>query len=221
MQMGWEFAVGAFAAIFAIINPVGNIPFFVTLTEGYTAEERRRVIIKACVVMLVVLVAFAVFGQYIFMLYGITIPMFKIAGGLLLFSVAFAMMKGERSRAKITEDERQEALEKEEVGVVPLGIPLFAGPGAITTVMIYVSYAMESEDMYVDLAAVFASILITTVLSYLLLLYSQGIFRRMGRGGAAAFGRVIGLLLAAVAVGFVLNGVFDAVTLYIESAPWA
>jgi multiple antibiotic resistance protein len=218
--MSWEFAVTAFAAIFAIVNPIGNIPFFVTITEGYTAEERKRVIVKVCMVLLVVLVAFGVFGQYIFMLYGITIPMFKIAGGLLLFSVAFAMMRGERSRAKITEDERQEALAKEEIGVVPLGIPLFAGPGAITTVMIYISYAMDSEDMAFDLASVFISILVTVVISYLLLIYAQGIFSRMGRGGAAAFGRIMGLLLAAVAVGFIMNGVFDAVTLYIQNAPW-
>ncbi|MEM0448746.1 MAG: MarC family protein [Methanomassiliicoccales archaeon] len=218
--MSWEFAITAFAAIFAIVNPIGNIPFFVTVTEGYTKEEKHRVIVKICIVMLAVLFAFGIFGQYIFMLYGITIPMFKIAGGLLLFSVAFAMMRGERSRAKITEDERQEALAKEEIGVVPLGIPLFAGPGAITTVMIYISYAMDSPDMIFDLASVFISILATAAISYVLLIYSQPIFERMGRGGAAAFGRIMGLLLAAVAVGFIMNGVFDAVTLYIERAPW-
>jgi multiple antibiotic resistance protein len=217
--MSWEFAITAFASIFAIVNPIGNIPFFVTVTEGYTAEERKRVIIKICIVMVAVLVAFGVFGNIIFAIYGITIPMFKIAGGLLLFSVAFAMMRGERSRAKITEDERQEAIQREEIGVVPLGIPLFAGPGAITTVMIYVSYAMDSaeSDVYFNLFSVFAAILLTVIISYFSLIYSQRIFKRMGRSGAAAFGRIIGLLLAAVAVGFVLNGVFDAVTLYIEN----
>jgi multiple antibiotic resistance protein len=217
--MSWEFAITAFASIFAIVNPIGNIPFFVTVTEGYTAEERKRVIIKICIVMVAVLVAFGVFGNIIFAIYGITIPMFKIAGGLLLFSVAFAMMRGERSRAKITEDERQEAIQREEIGVVPLGIPLFAGPGAITTVMIYVSYAMDSAegDVYFNLFSVFLAILLTTIISYFSLIYSERIFKRMGRSGAAALGRIFGLLLAAVAVGFVLNGVFDAVTIYIEN----
>jgi multiple antibiotic resistance protein len=217
--MSWEFAITAFASIFAIVNPIGNIPFFVTVTEGYTAEERKRVIIMICVVMTVVLVAFGLFGNVIFAIYGITIPMFKIAGGLLLFSVAFSMMRGERSRAKITEDERQEAMYREEIGVVPLGIPLFAGPGAITTVMIYVSYAMDSAegDVYFNLFSVFLAILLTVVISYITLVYSERIFKRMGRSGAAAFGRIIGLLLAAVAVGFVLNGVFDAVTIYVEN----
>lgn len=217
--MSWEFAITAFASIFAIVNPIGNIPFFVTVTEGYTAEERKLVIIKICVVMVAVLVAFGLFGNIIFSIYGITIPMFKIAGGLLLFSVAFAMMRGERSRAKITEDERQEAIMREEIGVVPLGIPLFAGPGAITTVMIYVSFAMDSAegDVYFNLFSVFLAILVTTIISYFSLIYSERIFKRMGRSGAAALGRIFGLLLAAVAVGFVLNGVFDAVTIYIEN----
>lgn len=217
--MSWEFAITAFASIFAIVNPIGNIPFFVTVTEGYTAEERKLVIIKICVVMVAVLVAFGLFGNIIFSIYGITIPMFKIAGGLLLFSVAFAMMRGERSRAKITEDERQEAIQREEIGVVPLGIPLFAGPGAITTVMIYVSLAMDSAegDVYFNLFSVFLAILVTTIISYFSLIYSERIFKRMGRSGAAALGRIFGLLLAAVAVGFVLNGVFDAVTIYIEN----
>jgi multiple antibiotic resistance protein len=217
--MSWEFAITAFASIFAIVNPIGNIPFFVTVTEGYTAQEKKRVIIMICVVMTVVLVAFGLFGNIIFAVYGITIPMFKIAGGLLLFSVAFSMMRGERSRAKITEDERQEAMYREEIGVVPLGIPLFAGPGAITTVMIYVSYAMDSAtgDVYFNLFSVFLAIFLTVVISYITLVYSERIFKRMGRSGAAAFGRIIGLLLAAVAVGFVLNGVFDAVTIYIEN----
>ena len=217
--MSWEFAVGAFASIFAIVNPIGNIPFFVTVTDGYSEAERNRVIIQICVVMTAVLVAFGLFGNIIFAIYGITIPAFKIAGGLLLFSVAFAMMKGERSRAKITEDERQEAMQREEIGVVPLGIPLFAGPGAITTVMIYISYAMGSaeEEVYFNIFSVFLAIFLTTIISYLLLRYSQRIFKRMGRSGAAAFGRIFGLLLAAVAVGFVLNGVFDAVTIFISN----
>lgn len=214
------FAVTAFVSVFAIVNPVGNIPFFVTVTEGYTKEEKKQVIRKVCIVMLVVLFAFGLFGQWIFELYGITIPWFKIAGGILLFSVAFAMMRGERSRAKITEDERQEAMEKEEIGVVPLGIPLFAGPGAITTVMIYVSEGVGTGD-YFNLAAVFLAIVLTTIISYILLTYSQGIFDRMGRSGAAAFGRIIGLLLAAVAIGFIVSGIEDTITAYIIAHPWS
>jgi multiple antibiotic resistance protein len=151
--MGLEFAIATFAAIFAIVNPIGNIPLFTAVTEGYSPELKRKVIIKTCLVTFGVLTGFGIFGQYVFLVYGITIPAFKIAGGMLLFSVAFGMMQGRGPRAKITEEENQEAMDNEDIGVVPLGIPLFAGPGAITTVMIYISYATQANEV-IDLAAV-------------------------------------------------------------------
>ena len=209
--MSIEFALGAFVSIFAIVNPVGNIPIFEAVTEGYSKELKRKVVIKICLVTTGVLFVFAIFGQYIFSIYGITIPAFKIAGGLLLFSVAFSMMQGQRSRTRLTEEDQKEAMEKEEVGIVPLGIPLFAGPGAITTVMIYVSEAASQTGGFLDVISVFLGIALTVLISYVLLTYSEGIFERMGRSGAMAFSRVMGLLLAAVAVSFILSGVFQAV----------
>lgn len=206
-----EFALSAFVSIFAIVNPVGNIPIFVSVTEGYPKELKRKVIVKTCLVAAVVLFVFGLFGQWIFSIYGITIPAFKIAGGLLLFSVAFSMMHGQRSRAKLTEEDQEEAMAKEEVGIVPLGIPLFAGPGAITTVMIYVSEATAQSGGYLNLISVFVGIILTVAISYILLTYSGPIFERMGRSGAMAFSRVMGLLLAAVAISFILSGVFQAV----------
>ncbi len=214
--MSLEFAVAAFAAIFAIVNPIGNIPLFTAVTEGYSPELKRKVIIKTCLVTFAVLTGFGIFGQYVFLVYGITIPAFKIAGGILLFSVAFAMMQGQQSRAKMSEEEDADAMSKEDIGVVPLGIPLFAGPGAITTVMIYISYATTANDV-LDLASVFLSIIVTTVISYFLLTYSQRIFNRMGRSGALAFSRIMGLLLAAVAVSFVMSGIFEAVNEFMKN----
>ncbi|MDD1766996.1 MAG: MarC family protein [Methanomassiliicoccales archaeon] len=209
--MSIEFALGAFVSIFAIVNPVGNIPIFEAVTEGYSKELKRKVAIKICLVTTVVLFVFALFGQYIFSIYGITIPAFKIAGGLLLFSVAFSMMHGQRSRTKLSEEDQEEAMEKEEVGIVPLGIPLFAGPGAITTVMIYVSEATSQNGDLLAVLSVFLGIILTVVISYILLTYSEGIFEKMGRSGAMAFSRVMGLLLAAVAISFILSGVFQAI----------
>ncbi len=214
--MGLEFAIATFAAIFAIVNPIGNIPLFTAVTEGYSPELKRKIIIRICLVTFGVLTGFGIFGQYVFLVYGITIPAFKIAGGILLFSVAFSMMQGQRSRAKMSEEENQEAMDKEDIGVVPLGIPLFAGPGAITTVMIYISYATQASDV-LDIASVFVSIIATTLISYVLLTYSQRIFDRMGRSGALAFSRIMGLLLAAVAVSFVMSGIFEAVSEFIQN----
>ncbi|OPY34551.1 MAG: hypothetical protein A4E32_00280 [Methanomassiliicoccales archaeon PtaU1.Bin124] len=209
--MGLEFALTAFASIFAIVNPLGNIPVFVAITEGYTPEQKRRVRNKTCLVAGGILIVFALLGNYIFELYGITIPAFKIAGGILLFSIAFSMVRGQLSRTKMTEAEHEEAAEKEEVGVVPLGIPLFAGPGAITTVMIYVSYATAGDSVGFDLLAIFAGIFFTMIISLLLMKYSDPVFAKMGKSGAAAFTRIMGLLLAAIAVEFMLSGGFSAI----------
>ena len=214
--MSLEFAIATFAAIFAIVNPIGNIPLFTAVTEGYSPELKRKIIIKTCLTTFGVLTGFGVFGQYVFLVYGITIPAFKIAGGILLFSVAFSMMQGQRSRAKMSEEDNLDAMSKEDIGVVPLGIPLFAGPGAITTVMIYISYATQASDVF-DILAVFVSIIATTLISYVLLTYSQSIFNRLGRSGALAFSRIMGLLLAAVAVSFIMSGIFEAVGEFITS----
>jgi multiple antibiotic resistance protein len=212
--MDLAFAITAFASIFAIMNPVGNIPVFVAITEGYSPELKKKVRTKVCIVAGGVLVVFALFGNYIFDLYGITIPAFKIAGGILLFSIAFTMTRGQMTKAKISDEETQEATEKEEVGVVPLGIPLFAGPGAITTVMIYVSYALDSSEVTFDFISIFVGILATVGISYLLLKYADPLFSRMGRSGAMAFTRIMGLLLAAMAVEFMISGSFEAVSQY-------
>jgi multiple antibiotic resistance protein len=212
--MNLEFIVSAFATVFAIVNPLGNIPFFQAVTEDYSLELKHRVVVKICLVTLAVLFIFALFGQYIFSIYGITIPAFKIAGGVLLFTIAFSMLGGQKSKTKINEEEQEEAMSKEVVGIVPLGIPMFAGPGAITTVMILVSDASASGDQLFELLAISLAIFATVGISYLTLTYSDRIFHFMGRSGAMAFSRIMGLLLAAVAVSFVLQGIAQAIPMY-------
>jgi multiple antibiotic resistance protein len=209
-----EFAVSAFATVFAIVNPLGNIPFFYAVTDGYTREDKKRVAAKTCIVTASVLFVFALFGQWIFGLYGITIPSFRIAGGILLFSIAFSMLNGQKSKTKLTEEEREEAMQKDSVGIVPLGIPMFAGPGAITTVMILVSDASTTSDAIVRLAIIAGAIVLTVIISYETLVHSERIFNLMGKSGAMAFSRIMGLLLAAVAINFVLRGISQAIPLY-------
>ena len=212
--MDLEFAVSAFATVFAIVNPLGNIPFFYAVTEGYTREDKKRVAAKTVIVTALVLFIFALFGQWIFGLYGITIPAFRIAGGILLFSIAFSMLNGQKSKTKLTDEEREEALQKDSVGIVPLGIPMFAGPGAITTVMILVSDALVTSEAIIRLAVISGAILLTVIISYETLVHSERIFNLMGRSGAMAFSRIMGLLLAAVAINFVLRGIAQAVPMY-------
>jgi multiple antibiotic resistance protein len=200
-----EFAIGAFATIFAIVNPVANVPIFEAVTDGYSQDLKRRVIYKICLITLATLFIFGIFGQWIFSIYGITIPAFKVAGGLLLFSVAYDMLHGKTSQTKLSKMDQEQASAAEVVGIVPLGIPLFAGPGSITIVMILVSESIGNGNM-VDMASIFLAITLTVIISYLLLINAHRVFAFMGRSGAMAFTRIMGILLSAVAVNFVFSG---------------
>ena len=203
-----DFAFGAAAvlSIIAIVDPPGVVAPFLVLTEGMTKEEKQRIIANSCLIAAITLAFFALFGQWIFAVFQFTIPAFKIAGGALLFVTAFQMTQGQRtSRARITEKGRDE--EVEAIGIVPLGIPLLAGPGAITTVLVY----MTQDTDAVDKMFVFAGILVAVLLTLVLLGSADRVFRKMGRTGTIAFGRIMGLLLAAVGVQFIINGILDVV----------
>jgi multiple antibiotic resistance protein len=205
-----EFAsiIAIFVSIFAICNPIGLISFFVALTEGYSQEEKLKVIKKIVLVSTVTLVVFGLIGQYIFTLFSITIPAFQIAGGLLIFKIGFDMIQGGRPKAKRTDDEKREALEREAIGVVPLGIPMFAGPGAISTVMLYVANAQPTLlENILQLSIVFASIFVTMGIAYVFLKNANRIFDRLGRMGTLAISRIMGLILTAMAIQFLIEGV--------------
>src|SRR5881396_755843 len=204
------FGATAMASIFAIVDPLGVVPFFSVLTEDMTLPQKQNIISKACLTTTIILGVFAVFGQWIFAGFGFTIPAFKIAGGIILFGVALEMLHGERPRSRLTAQEREETLQREEVSVVPLGIPLLAGPGAITTVMIYMTAPVSDPT---DKLFVFAGILVAVLSAFALLHNAERIFRKIGRTGTRAFGRIMGLLLAAIAVQFVIDGIIAAARL--------
>src|SRR5438128_2517312 len=201
------FGATAMASIFAIVDPLGVVPFFSVLTEDLSAAQKQDIVSKACLTATITLGVFAVFGQWIFAGFGFTIPAFKIAGGALLFGVALEMLNGERSRSRLTPQEREETLQREEVSVVSVGIRFLAGPGAVTTVRIYMT-APSSTAM--DKLFVFAGILVAVLSAFILLHNADRIFRKIGRTGTRAIGRVMGLLLAAIAVQFLIDGIVAA-----------
>jgi multiple antibiotic resistance protein len=197
-----------FATLFAIVDPVGMLPFFVSLTQGFGPEDRLYVIQRSTIFASVLLLAFALVGRYIFELLKISIYSFEIAGGLLLFVIAFDMLFGESPRVKLSPMDRDELLSRrEEVGIVPLGMPLLAGPGAISTVVIY---AQASEGSLLGSVTLYVAILLVMLVSYVVLRLGVRIFDRVGRVGLVAISRVFGLLLAAIAVQFVISGAAGA-----------
>ncbi len=206
MALDLAFAVAGFAAIFAIVNPVGATTFFVVLTQDYAPDVKKRVVHKAVLAATIALVAFAFLGNYIFYFFGTSLPAFEAAGGILLFRVALTMMQGERPKTQLTLQEREEALQREMVGIVPLGIPMLAGPGAITTVIVLMGTASSPLDLS-KVASILVAVVLTMGIGWILLQNADRIFRRVGRTGVYAFSRIMGILIAAVAVQFVFVGV--------------
>lgn len=196
-------------ALFSIVNPIGAVPTLVALTESYSREERIRVIKRSIIVAGGMISGFMILGVYIFSVLGIDISDFKIAGGILLFKVAFDMLQGKTSTTKLTEAEKTESIEREAVGVVPLGIPLLAGPGAITTAIIFFNSARVTIP---ERILVVASVATVMIVSYLILRFSIHIFDRMGRTGSMIVSRIMGLLLAAIGVEFIATGIIAIVS---------
>lgn len=211
MSVDATFALSSFAAIFAIVDPVGNLPFYLSLTDGFDPGTKGRVIRNVVVTATAILVIFGVAGNIIFSIFQTSIHAFRIAGGILLFTIGFRSIYGERSGARITEREHTEAAEAEaaQVGVVPLGIPLFAGPGAITTVVVLMGGTPLQVDP-VKFSVVLASVGLTMAISYVLLHQADRVSRRFGRTGMLAFSRIMGLILAAIAIQFIILGVQGA-----------
>jgi len=160
---------------------------------------------KASVTALVVLSAFAVAGQYIFRMFGITLPAFEIAGGVILLLIGLDMLEAKRSPTQESTEEAAEAAQKEDAGIVPLGIPMLAGPGSITSVMVLVGQAQTRWQM----VAILASIFITAAICYLVLGNSDRVARAMGETGVRILVRIMGLLLVALAVQYFVNGMAD------------
>jgi multiple antibiotic resistance protein len=139
-----QFSVLALSSIFFLVDPFAALPTFIAVTAGADPPRRRKTAWKASVTALVVLSAFAVAGQYIFRMFGITLPAFEIAGGIILLLIGLDMLEAKRSPTQESTEETTEAAQKEDAGIVPLGIPMLAGPGSITSVMVLVGQAQSS-----------------------------------------------------------------------------
>src|ERR1700734_2198790 len=142
-----RFSVLALSSIFFLVDPFAALPTFLAVTAGADAPRRRKIAWKASITALVVLSAFAVAGQYIFKMFGITLPAFEIAGGIILLLIGLDMLEAKRSPTQEVSGETTEAATKEDAGIVPLGIPMLAGPGSITSVMVLVGQVQRPWQM--------------------------------------------------------------------------
>jgi multiple antibiotic resistance protein len=203
-----EFALVTFTSVLFIVDPIAVIPSYLVVTRGESAAQRAQTARRACIAAAVILVAFAVGGTRIFELFGITLAAFRIAGGLILWLVAMDMLHAQRSTQE-SGPEIREGESKEDTALTPLAMPMLAGPGAISTVMVLAAQARSVPQKLV----VHASIVITAFLSWVALRLGERLVDRLGQTGIRVMTRIMGLLLAAIAVQFVISGAQEALGL--------
>ena len=202
-----RFSLLALSSIFFLVDPFAAIPSFLAITESVDPVRRKRVAKKGAVTCFIVLTSFALAGQYIFEMFGIKLPAFEVAGGLILLLIGLDMLEAKRSPTQEALGDTEEAAAKEDAGIVPLGIPMLAGPGAISSVMVLVGQV--PSIWHWEMGAILGSIGLTSLISYWVLAGASRVRKVMGETGIRILVRIMGLLLVALAMQFFVNGLTD------------
>lgn len=190
------------SAVFFVVDPIGVVPIFLAITGSDSPQKRRATALRACLVACSLLLFFALFGGVIFKIFGVSLGAFRVAGGLLLLITALDMLNARPAGTRTSPSETEEGAEKDDVALVPMAIPLLAGPGAIATVMVL----MSKGEGTISAVPVLLAIVLTFAASYLILAGASFVQRVLGRSGVAILERVMGLILAAIAVQFIAEG---------------
>jgi len=192
-----------FTSVLFIVDPFAVIPTFLAMTARDTPAHRSVLARRGAWTCAITLIAFALAGSLIFKIFGITIGAFKIAGGVLIGLNALDMVQARRSQQRETAVETAEGIQKDDIGIMPLGVPMLAGPGAISTVMVLALGAKSAAAM----AAVYVSIALTAVITYFVLAAASMVERRLGQTGMRILTRLMGLVLCTIAVQFIVDGI--------------
>ncbi len=214
-QVGFGFILQVFLSFIAIMNPVGNTPIFLSLVSHLPEEEHRRVALNGVLFAFGVVLVFTLGGNIIFRLFGITLPAFRIAGGILLFMIAYHLVRAKRSHQHHpTEEEhpiKQDLQELEEeakdIAITPLGTPILAGPGTITTALSLVGKKSDFLSIFVVIF-IFA---LVCLLTYLCFIYGELLTKKLKPSAIGAMTRLMGLILSVVAVQMVIEGLSEVV----------
>lgn len=198
--MDTAFLITAFATLFVVIDPPGLIPMFIALTPGMSAEQRRIIGARACVIAIIILTLFGLLGEAVLSVIGISMSAFRIAGGILLFLTALDMLFERRTQRR----EGQTTVADHDPSVFPIAIPLIAGPGAIATMILLVG---ESGGGWDGIVTVHLVMIFVVFLAFLLFLVAGPLERALGRTGTVVITRLLGMRLAALSVQFVIDGI--------------
>ena len=192
-----------FIGLLAIVNPFGAIPLFISMTADESTRQRRRTIDMVAIGVTVILLVALFLGEHLLGFFGITIDSFRVGGGILVLLMAIAMLHAKTSPIKQTDKEADESIEKESVAIVPLAMPLLAGPGAISTVIL-AAHKAHSIMHYLIIAL---SIVLLSVVVWAVLRLSPWIEGHIGATGINIFTRIMGLILTAIAIEFIASGI--------------
>ncbi len=195
-------AAATFLALFPIVDPFGGIPIFFSLTSNWTPRDRSRTAFKTGMWVFLILVAFLFFGRFVLYFFGISLPVLKIAGGLIVANTAWGMVT---STARITPAESHEAEDKEDISLTPLAMPLMSGPGAIGVVMALAAH-VDNVAAYIGMVIGVALIALSVSLFFCM---GGPLVRRLGPGAVGAINKIFGFLILAIAVQLVWDGVAD------------
>jgi multiple antibiotic resistance protein len=199
------FLIYAFTTIFVVVSPISGVVTFISLTSKMTHDEKNEIAKKAVTLACVIALFFAISGSIILNLFSISVDSLRVAGGILLFSIAFDMMHAKVSRESITEEEISQSQEREDIWVFPIGLPLLTGPGTISTVIVLMGGTVSIGQKIIILV----SILLTFILCLYIFLFSRRIHKFIGYNGMLVFTRLMGLLLAALAVNLTATGIIS------------
>ena len=200
MNEVFTFALLAFTSFFTLINPLGTMPVFMSMTADLTDDERNRTAKKASVVSLFTIIAFALTGQLLFKFFGISVDSFRIVGGVIFFIMGMDMLQARLGHVKIKENEVKSYIT--DISVTPLAIPIICGPGAITNAIVL----MEDANSWAKKMVLFLSIAVVVLITYVVLYSSSKLLKLLGQTGINVMMRIMGLIVMVIAVEFFFSG---------------
>jgi len=211
MTSNLTFFVLVFTAIFSIVNPVSGVMAFVSVTSHMKKEDKIYVAKRSAIIGCIIAIIFTLSGNLILQFFSITVDSLRVAGGILLFLVAIDMLFARTTRESITSEELSDAAQKENISIFPMAMPMLTGPGAITTIILYVSKGSDEYAININTVKmlVIAAILLTFIITFLIFRFSDNFSRVAGMTGMMVMTRLMGLFLGAIAVGFISDGIWN------------
>jgi len=197
MENLFTYSLTVFTGFFAVMNPIANVPIFLGLTENTDEQTKKVISKKATLTAFIIVVAFVILGKFIFELFGITIPAFKITGGFLIFYIGFEMLQSKKSDIKHTKVEVDDG-----IAVSPLAIPILAGPGTIITATNFVT-----DANYIHIAIVITIFAIMCYMTYLAFVLSDRIIEKFGKNIIVVIGKIMGLIIAIIGTNMIIEGI--------------